>query len=52
MLGTARKVEFITFANIAGVHVLDFARSGPDVANLDSFVQRVRTAISNATGNV
>ena len=51
MLATARKVEFITFANIAGVHVLDFARSGPDAANLDSFVQLVRTTISNAIGN-
>ena len=51
MLATARKVEFITFVNIAGVHVLDFARSGPDVRNLDSFVQLVSTNISNATRN-
>jgi hypothetical protein len=44
-------VEFIAFANIAGDHVLAFARSGPDAANLDSFVQLVRTTIFNATGN-
>lgn len=50
MLGTARKVEFIGFNNNAGVRVLDFARSGPDEGNLDSFVQFVRTNISNATG--
>ena len=48
MLATARKVEFITFATTAGVHVLDFARSGPDAHNLDSFIELLRTNISNA----
>ena len=51
MLATARKVEFISFASTAGVHVLDFARSGPDACSLDSCVERVSTNISNATGN-
>lgn len=49
MLATARKVEFISFTSTAGVHVLDFARSGPDARNLDSFVELVTTNISNAT---
>lgn len=51
MLATARKVEFISFTSTAGVHVLDFARSGPDARNLDSFVKLVITNISNATRN-
>lgn len=49
MLATARKVEFISFSNIAGRPVLDFARSGPDAADLDSFVQLVSKNINNAT---
>ena len=48
MLATARKDEFITFATTAGVPVLDFARSGPDAHNLDSFVELLTTNISNA----
>jgi hypothetical protein len=48
MLIAARKVEFISFNSTAGVAVLDFARSGPDAANLDSFVQLVSKHISDA----
>ena len=50
MLGTIRKVEFMIFTGPAGVHVLDFARSGPDARKLDSFVDLVSTNISNASG--
>ena len=48
MLATIRKVEYRMFANIGGTKVLAIARSGPDAGNLDSFVQLLRTAISNA----
>jgi hypothetical protein len=48
MLATARKVEFITFSTTAGVPILDFARSGPDAHNLDSFIELLRTNITNA----
>jgi hypothetical protein len=49
MLATARKVEFVSFANVTGVQVLGFARSGPDARDFDSFVERIRINISNAT---
>jgi hypothetical protein len=50
MLIAARKVEFISFNSTAGIAVLDFARSGPDAANLDSFVGLVSKHISDANG--
>lgn len=52
MLATLRKVEYVMFANLGGVHVLGIARSGPDAGELDSLVQLTRTAIGNATGDV
>ncbi len=48
MLATARKIEFVVFANTTGVPILDFARSGPDKGKLDSFVHLVTNHISKA----
>ncbi len=44
-LATIRKVEFISFKNVAGMTVLDFARSGPDAAKLDEFIELVKKQI-------
>lgn len=46
MLATARKVEFATFSSAAGVAVLGIARSGPDAAHFDSFVDLVSKHIT------
>ncbi len=50
MLVAARRVEFVSFNGTGGLPVLDFARSGPDAANFDTFVRLVTEHISNAHG--
>lgn len=47
---TFRKVEFAQFGNDAGVVAFDIARSGPERANFDAFVERVVQQIRIARG--
>ena len=46
---TYRKVEFVQFRNIEGLTGLDFARSGEQVAKLDSFIDELTKQIRLAS---
>ncbi len=48
MLATFRRVEYASFTSLAGVTLLDIARSGPDKAGFDSFTQHLITQIQRA----
>ena len=47
---TYRKVEFVQFQNISGITVLNIARSGEQVAKLDSFIDALTKQIRVASG--
>ena len=51
MLATVRRIEYVSFTSLAGVTVLDVARSGPDKAQFDVFTQHLITLIPRASNS-
>lgn len=47
-LATFRKIEFYSFKNLAGITVLDIARSGSEKSKFDSFIKKLVHAIDQS----